>query len=196
MTYSVSSPVTKEESIALAEKLKADYASVELLANEINNNEAILSKPVEYNPGRHTAFRYFWPFLIYAYLAFHAVYIVGVVICVANDDKGGAVLAFFIALAVAAGLLIFGGSHAGKKRDRINKALSDDEYLKKKRYKELAESTNGLREQLDKQLSEFGEYHQLVPFKFRTREHMERVIFLLQTDRAENFSEAVNLLDA
>ena len=188
-------PATKEESISVAEKLKDEYASVEKLLKEINENETILSRPVYYEDRRHTAFRYFWPFLIIAFVAFYVVCFIGTVICVLINDSGGMVLVFFISLAVVAGILVYGGSYAGKKRDRKNKELSDDEYLKKKRYKELVERTNELKIKYNNRISEFSGYHQFVPYQFRTKQHMERVIFLLAANRAENFSEAIRLLN-
>ena len=191
-TDSVSSPTSKEESIALAENLKAEFSALEKLQKEIVDNQTRLGRPVVYNDRRYSAFRFFWPFLIYAYLALNVIYIIGAVISASNQDQGGMVLGFFIGLAAAAGLLIYGGSYAGNKRDRLNKEISDEEYQKRKRYKELAERTNVLITRLNNRKIDNLE---LVPVQFRTKHHMERVIALLQSDRAANFSEALKMLE-
>ena len=188
-------PQTKEESISVAEKLKDEYASVEKLLKEINENETILSRPVVIDGRRYTGFRFFWPFLIYGYLVLMAVYIVGAIICVLNEDSGDMVLVMFIGLAAAGGLMIWGGSLAGRKRDRLNKELSDEEYEKRKRVKELVERTNELKIKYNNKVNEFSGYHQYVPYQFRSKQHMERVVFLLETNKAENFSDAIRLLD-
>ena len=187
--------MTKEESIALAERLKLEYASVEKLQKEISENETILKRPVVTSGNRHSAFRFFWPFLIYAYLVLVTAVIIGAIL--GNKYSTGRCfeIAFFIGLAAAVVLLVIGRVLAGKKRNRINEALAKEEAQHHERQNDLAERTNELRIKLKNKRSEISEYQSIVPMKYRTKQHMDRVLKLLRAGNAESFSDAIDLLD-
>ena len=186
--------MTKEESINLAEKLKAEYAAVEKLQRDISDNETVLKRPVNPSGRRHSAFKFFWPFLIFAYIALNVIYLVGVLISSANNDEGGMIFSLFLGLAAAAGLLIFGGVRAGRKRDRLNQQLADEEYQMRKRQNDLVTRNNELKTKLKNKKHELSQYQNMIPGKFRTKHYMERVLMLLQTGRAESFADAINML--
>ena len=62
--------MSKEDSIALAEKLTHEYKALEKLRTQISDNETILKRPVDGSYAQHAAFKFFWPFFIYAVLAY------------------------------------------------------------------------------------------------------------------------------
>ena len=186
--------MTKEESIELAEKLKAEYGAIEKLQRDISDNETVLKRPVNPSGRRHSAFKFFWPFLIYAYLALNIIYIVGALISGANNDEGGIIASLFLGLGAAAGLLIFGGIRAGRKRDSLNQALADEEYQMRKRQNDLVNRNNELKTKLTSKKREVSQYTSMIPSKFRTKQYMDRVLMLLQTGRAESFADAINML--
>ena len=90
-------PMSKEESIALAEKLKVEYSTIERLNKEVSENETALRRPISLSGRRYSAFRFFWPFLIYAYLALNAVLILGVIVASADDTGSGYMITLFLA---------------------------------------------------------------------------------------------------
>jgi hypothetical protein len=98
--------MSKEESIALAEKLRDEYSAIERLQREINDNQTALKKPVVLFGRRYSMFRFFWPFFIFAYLALNVIYIVGIIISAGNDNEDGFLASFFIAMAAAVGILL------------------------------------------------------------------------------------------
>ena len=55
--------MTKEESIALAEKLSDEYGELEKLQQELNENLSVISKPMP-TPKHHAAFKFFWPYMV------------------------------------------------------------------------------------------------------------------------------------
>jgi hypothetical protein len=186
--------MSKEESIALAEKLKVEYSTIERLHKEVSENETALRRPISLSGRRYSAFRFFWPFLIYAYLALNAVLILGVIFASADDTGSGYMITLFLAFGTAVGLLIFGGVRAGRKRDSLNEELYWDEQNILKKQKELENRTAELKVKLKNKKNDVAEYQKIVPSKYRTKYYMERVILLLQTDRATDFNDAIKSL--
>ena len=187
-------PMSKEESIALAEKLKVEYSTIERLHKEVSENETALRRPISLSGRRYSAFRFFWPFLIYAYLALNAVLILGVIFASADDTGSGYMITLFLAFGTAVGLLIFGGVRAGRKRDSLNEELYWDEQNILKKQKDLENRTAELKVKLKNKKNDVAEYQKIVPSKYRTKYYMERVILLLQTDRATDFNDAIKSL--
>ena len=187
--------MSKEESIALAEKLKNEYVVVDRLQKEVNENESALKRPIVFSGRRYSAFRFFWPFFIYAYLALNAVLIIGVIASSGDDTGTGITVSFLFSLGAAVGLLIFGGIRAKNKRDSLNEQLANDEFQMARRYKERESNTAELKTKLMNKRNELREYQTLVPAKFRSKYYMDRVIILLQTGKAESFTEAIKLLN-
>ena len=138
--------------------------------------------------------RFFWPFLIYAYLALNAVLILGVIFASADDTGSGYMITLFLAFGTAVGLLIFGGVRAGRKRDSLNEELYWDEQNILKKQKDLENRTAELKVKLKNKKNDIAEYQKIVPSKYRTKYYMERVILLLQTDRATDFNDAIKSL--
>lgn len=186
--------MSKEESIALAEKLRDEYSVIERLQKEVNENQTALQKPVVLSGRRYSMFRFFWPFFIYAYIALNAIYLVGMIISSGSNDGDGIIFAFLLGLAAAVGLLIFGGVHAGRKRDRLNEEIGEEENMIRKRHRDLETRTAELITKLNNKKRGVSEYQNLVPIRFRTKHYMERVLILIQTDRAADFYEALGML--
>ena len=187
--------MSKEESIALAEKLRDEYSVIERLQKEVNENQTALQKPVVLSGRRYSMFRFFWPFFIYAYIALNAIYLVGMIISSESNDGDGIIFAFLFGLTAAVGLLIFGGVHAGRKRDRLNEEIGEEENMIRKRHRDLETRTAELITKLNNKKRGVSEYQNLVPIRFRTKHYMERVLILIQTDRAADFYEALGILN-
>ena len=103
-------------------------------------------------------------------------------------------ITLFLAFGTAVGLLIFGGVRAGRKRDSLNEELYWDEQNILKKQKDLENRTAELKVKLKNKKNDVAEYQKIVPSKYRTKYYMERVILLLQTDRATDFNDAIKSL--
>lgn len=195
VTESARPVMSKEESIALAEKLRDEYSAIERLQREINDNQTALKKPVVLSGKRYSMFRFFWPFFIYAYIALYVIYLVGIFISAGINEVDGIIASLFISIAAAVGLLIFGGIYASRKRDRLNEQLGEEEYMIRKRQRDLETHTAEIMNKLSIKKKGVSEYQNLVPIRFRKKHYMERVLILIQTDRAAGFYEAIDMLD-
>ena len=195
VTESARPVMSKEESIALAEKLRDEYSAIERLQREINDNQTALKKPVVLSGKRYSMFRFFWPFFIYAYIALYVIYLVGIFISAGINEVDGIIASLFISIAAAVGLLIFGGIYASRKRDRLNEQLGEEEYMIRKRQRDLETHTAESMRKLTIKKKGVSEYQNLVPIRFRKKHYMERVLILIQTDRAAGFYEAIDMLD-
>ena len=187
--------LSKEESIALAEKLRDEYSAIERLQRELGDNQAALQRPVILSGRRYSAFRFFWPFLIYAYIALNAIYLIGMIISAGSNDETGIAFGFIIGLCAAVGLLIFGGIRAGRKRDIRNEEIAEEEDMIRRRHKDLETRTSEIITKLNNRKRGVSEYQNLVPIKYRTKHYMDRVLILIQTDRAAGFYEALEMLE-
>ncbi len=195
VTESARPVMSKEESIALAEKLRDEYSAIERLQREINDNQTALKKTVVLSGKRYSMFRFFWPFFIYAYIALYVIYLVGIFISAGINEVDGIIASLFISIAAAVGLLIFGGIYASRKRDRLNEQLGEEEYMIRKRQRDLETHTAEIMNKLSIKKKGVSEYQNLVPIRFRKKHYMERVLILIQTDRAAGFYEAIDMLD-
>lgn len=55
--------MTKDESIALAEKLKKSYANMDALKDQIKNNEEQINSRSSTSIKGHSYFKFYWPWL-------------------------------------------------------------------------------------------------------------------------------------
>ena len=109
----ISEPVipqmTKEESLAFADKLIAEYRKLEKLDAEIEENNRQIARPIEAYPKQHAAFKYFWPFLIYAAVSCTVFYFLAGLF---GRSLGFAAILYLLSLASIPFFLIFGGVRA------------------------------------------------------------------------------------
>lgn len=190
---SQSSPMTRDESIELAEKLKKEYNNLERIQKEIDDNNAIISKPVA-AVKRHSAFKFFWPFLVGSVISVNAGWILGFILMLAAGSADTFTTFVVIGVILAIVLLIAGGVHAKNQRDGLNynaELAAKDRY---KRHNELTDKNKELKTRYTATKKRLEKYNDLVPREFRTSRHMDRVRLLIQSGKANDFSEAVNSL--
>ena len=189
------SPQTVEESIELADKLSSKYFALTQIKDEIADCENQIRRsnnvPVA---RRHSAFKFFWPFLIIASVSCSVVTIVGAFIGVASNSEGMAYVGEFLGLIAAAIILVAGGSRARNKRDALNSQIADGEYRQKKARNELEKKLEDLKRRRTGLTKAVEEYNYLVPYSARTKVKMDMVKDLLLSGRAQNFRQAVELI--
>ena len=184
--------LTREESIALADKLSREYKEYERLNQEINDNERTLNRPSDYTFRPHAAFKFFWPFLIYAVIAFWFFYFLFLFIA-SGGSSSAAVIFAVLCLGAPVVLLIIGGIRATRLRDEYNAAESESIRTRKKNEHDLKKRTDELRSKRTVVKRRLDQYNNVVPSAFRTSSRMEKVRILIQSGKAEDFYEAMDM---
>ena len=183
--------MTKEESIALAEKLSKDYKTLERLNKDISDNETILSRPADYQFRPHSAFKFFWPYLIYAAIAFWILYFLFVFIA-SGTSSAGVLIVGMLCLCSPVILLIVGGVKAFRSREEANAAESEAIRRRKVDNENLKKRTDDLRLKRTVITKRLSDYNQIVPPALRTSTRMEKSRVLIQTGKAEDFYDAID----
>lgn len=183
--------MTKEESIALAEKLSKDYKALERLNKDISDNETILSRPADYQFRPHSAFKFFWPYLIYAAIAFWILYFLFVFIA-SGTSSAGVLIVGMLCLCSPVILLIVGGVKAFRSREEANAAESEAIRRRKVDNENLKKRTDELRLKRTVITKRLSDYNQIVPPALRTSTRMEKSRVLIQTGKAEDFYDAID----
>ena len=181
--------MTKEEAIALVAKLSQEYRGLERLQKQISDNEAVINKPVTIEYARHSAFRYFWPFFIYAFLAMW-----GMILLTAIFGGGDSAIVWAILVyAVPIGLLIGGGVYARKRRDEENDAASEMARDRMSRVDELKKQNSELRSKLSAYQMRVGNMDDCIPPALKNSARMDRIKVLLESGKAKDLEEAFAL---
>ena len=171
--------MTKEESIAFAEKAVTLYKNYERLKKEIDDNRSQLSKP---GPDgvvkRYSAFRFFWPYLIYAAVALNVFYFFAQL---SSRSYGMAMFMLLAALVVPVVLLIVGGVSARRKRDASNELAVRAVNDRRRHLDELKKETSMLETGILNQLVIPQPYHLIL-------------IILLKSNKAETIYQAIEML--
>ena len=189
------SPQTVEESIELADKLSSKYFALTQIKDEIADCEARIKRSNSIPPARrHSAFKFFWPFLIIASASCTVVTLIGAFIAVAANSEDIVILAEVLGVIAAAIVLIAGGNRARNKRDALNSQVADEEYRLRKSRNELEKNLEDLKRRRTGLTKAVQDYNYLVPSSARTKAKMDMVKDLLSSGRAQNFRQAVELV--
>jgi len=182
--------MTKEESIELAEKLRKKYKEYESLRKEIDENKHELSRPVNLEHRPHAAFKFFWPFLIVAAGSVMFFYFLALIAGVLP------LMILFVILEIVSPvvILIIAGKRARRLRDELNSREINQIRTRKKRIKDLTDRNGELEPKCAEIKKELDEYKELIPIPSRTSAKMEKVLTLLKTGKAEDFSSALEML--
>lgn len=181
--------MTKEESIAFADKLIAEYKKLEKITQEIEENEHQMNRPVESYPKQHAAFKYFWPFLIYAAVSFTVFYFLAGVL--GRNSMGTTMFLLLLALGSIPAFLIIGGVRARRIRDELNAAEISFLNNKKEHLLELKKETSILQTKKRTMQKEIKEYEAMLPASLRSSSQISRAKILIQSGKAEDFADAV-----
>jgi len=180
--------MTKEESIAFADKLINDYKKLEKITKEIEENEQQMNRPIESYPKQHAAFKYFWPFLIYAAVSFTVFYFLAGLF---SNSSGLAIVLLLLALGSIPAFLIIGGVRARRIRDELNAAEISFLNNKKDHLLELKKETSILQTKKRTMQKEIKEYEEMLPASLRSSSQISRAKILIQSGKAEDFADAV-----
>ena len=181
--------MTKEESIAFADKLISEYKKLEKISQEIEDNEHQMNRPIESYPKQHAAFKYFWPFLIYAAVSFTGFYILAGLF--GRSSAGLTMVLLLLALASIPFFLIYGGIRARRIRDELNSAEISFLNNKKDHLEDLRKENSILKTKQRTMLKDIKEHEAMLPPSLRSSAQISKAKILIQSGKAEDFADAV-----
>jgi len=181
--------MTKEESIAFADKLISEYKKLEKISQEIEDNEHQMNRPIESYPKQHAAFKYFWPFLIYAAVSFTGFYILASLF--GRSSVGLTMVLLLLALASIPFFLIYGGIRAIRIRNELNAAEISFLNNKKDHLEDLRKENSILKTKQRTMLKDIKEHEAMLPPSLRSSAQISRAKILIQSGKAEDFADAV-----
>ena len=184
--------MSKEESLALAEKLTHEYKALEKLRTQISDNETIIKRPVDGSYAQHAAFRFFWPFFIYAVFAYILVGVLGRIF-VARETG---MIWVFLLVAVPVGVLIYGGIHSCRKRDRLNAEASELARARRDNADKLRKETEEMKSKLKTLETRVSKMDSAIPAHHRNSGHMAKVKTLIEAGKADSLEDALALCEA
>ena len=188
------SDMSVEESIKLAEKLSEGYEDLKTIKSEMDACEAEIRSKREYKERvRYSAFRFFWPFLIIAAVAYVFVVLAFSMIALSSGNTEFPSFAYLIAFIVAGIILLVGGSRARNKRDSLNVSVINLERERQKRLRDLEVKYSKLKQVREEVRKMVCEYDYIVPASMRNKLTMDLVKDFLSTGRAQTFTDALEL---
>lgn len=183
--------MSKEESLALAEKLTHEYKALEKLRTQISDNETIIKRPVDGSYAQHAAFKFFWPFFIYAFIAYIAVAVLARIF-VAKETTGLWVL---LLIGVPVGLLIYGGVHSCRKRDILNAEASELARARRDNADKLKRETEEMKSKLKTLETRVSKMDSAIPAHHKNSGHMAKAKTLIEAGKADSLEDALALCD-
>lgn len=185
--------MTKDESIALAEKLKKSYANLDALKDQIKNNEAQINSRSSTSIRGHSYFKFYWPWLVIAAVLFILIGFIhkSFFRYSANDVQYTFMALKYIIPIVA---LIAGAFVAGVKKENDSNQVLAAERSAEEAVEKLRTANEDNRKQIERIRRELEEYNTLVPSKARTKTTMSKVASMLKTGKAEDFEDAISKL--
>lgn len=185
-------PESKEESLELADKLFRKYKDLERINKEIEDVRMRLAIPVERVPKQHAAFRYFWPFLVYAAVSFGIFYTIGYLLAIISSTTG--VLFILIGLISIPIFIITGGVKAVRYREEMNAGEIKNHARRIEQQESDKKTSDTLYKKRQRFLDDLRKYDLIVPRDLRNSAAMSKVKVLMQAGKAENFTEAIEIL--
>ena len=185
--------MTKEESIALAEKLQKCYANLDGLKEQIDRNEKQMKSRSSTTIKGHTYIRYFWPWLVAALVAF---FLVGFIHNSAFRYSVNSVQYTFMALRyiIPIIVIIVGVIVAGFKKESDSRQVEFAQRSAAETITKLRTANEDNRKKIERIELELEEYRSLIPAKARSKTAMFKVVSMLKTGKAENLEDAISKL--
>jgi len=181
------------ESLKFVEDLQEKYHEMEKLAGEAEHNLELMKSPVETNYRRHSFIRFYWPFMLIAFIAFDVLFIWWIIMAGARDSNL-LVLYSILLFAVPVALLIIGIPIATVKRNNANKTFDNLEELNIRKRRELKDRTEELKREYNSKESQMAKYNKIVPQDFRSSASMARIRILLKSGKATDYYDALEKL--
>lgn len=179
--------MSKTESIALLEKLASKYGSLERTQKEIKDLEQAIEKTTTYQAKPYSAFRFFWPYMVYSAIAAAIFVVLAFVVF--------PLFSVFIAAAyiVPIVLTIVGAVRARRLRERYNNDLFNSETNRRRKKREDEERLSQLRSNEKSLKKQLEKYDEMVPVNMRNKSRLTMAKRMLEMDKVHSFEEAMKL---
>lgn len=179
------------DSIIFVDNLKSRYTEVEKMQKAIIDNESRLIRPLELNYRSYSFFRFFWKYLLFAFISFYLLLIIAA-LAAGNDTAFNIFLA--IAFIAPVALLITGGVLSAKRREEENEAISMGNQRAKDSRQRLEKETAELKNTLAIKKRELYKAASVLPEDFRKSTSMSQIKRLLESGKASSIKEAILIL--
>ena len=195
----VAEQLTAEDSIALAQKLESKYRLLRESEEELADCEKELKRlgPATFKSApRYSAFRFFWPSLIFSQLAGGGAAIVVLLIAVACGIDSDGLEAIesplkLIIVLVAGVYLIIASIFARKKRDRLNAKIIEDENYQRERRRTLETRIIKIQSDIAYKEQDLRQYDNWIPDRMRNAESIRQARLRIESGELNNLYEAV-----
>ena len=185
--------MTKEESIALAEKLQKNYANLDALKEQIEKNESEIRSRSSQRVKGHSFIRYYWPWIIIAIVLYFLIgffHNVGFRYAADNVQYGLMNLRGFAPVIA----LVVGAIVAGVKKGNNQNQVEAAEHSIAETVAKLEKANEDNKAKITRIENELQEYTPLIPRRARTKTAMFKVASMLKTGKAEDFEDALSKL--
>ncbi len=193
----VAERLSKEDSISLASELEKRFAERTRIKREIFDleHESLKYRLPSKRP-RYSAFRFFWPFLIWSQLAVVGVAIMLIIFLFAGafdnySSDSIKALVYLLGIPAEGVTMIIGAVVARLKRDRLNMKLEEEEQIIINKQRNIEVRIAELRSILNQCEYNLPGLENRVPAFLRTEPGMRKVRMLLESGEAEDFDQAV-----
>ena len=199
--------MTREDSIELADRLENDYSKLEKLQKESYQNTKEIDRP--YTPrrkmGKEERLGFNWypviGFLVCIPLLILALLFYVFAFAMRWDHKPGAdlyqvlsMVMVVLSVIVFLGLQVIGSKRNRAEVTRFNEGVEREVKTREEKMSSLKKRNIEIDLEIADLQKELSEYNETVPQHFRTGSYMFQVKKLLQTEKAEDFDEAITLL--
>ena len=189
--------LSKEDSLSLASELEKRFAERTRIKREISDleHESLKYRLPSKRP-RYSAFRFFWPFLIWSQLAVVGVAIILIVFLFAGafdnySSEGIKALVYLLAIPAEGVTMIIGAVVARIKRNKLNMKLEEEEQVIVNKQRNIEVRIAELRGLLRNYDYNTEDLEKRVPAFLRSEQGMRKVRMLLESGEAEDFDHAV-----
>ena len=184
-----------EDSLILVEKLQKEYTELEKLNQEIEDNKAILAKPLDTSHRRFSMFRFFWPYLIGAAVAFLLFDMIMVGSSISSPTYDTMIVPGILMIVVPLGIIIAGVVLAIKRAARENEYIAEREVRDIENRKELEKKTESLISKRNVLKQKLDKDEEIVPVALRRSSSMTQLKLLIKSGKAQDYYEAVEILN-
>lgn len=185
------SSMSKTEIIELCDMLGTKYYSLAKMQSEIDSISNSLRNDALYQPKRYSAFRFFWPFLIYGAVSFSICYILALLSYSSFPLMCFLLIGCFVLPIV---FVIVGGVRARILRAQCTRDAENNAYRRRVKMDEDRERLDDLISSEKKLRAELALYDSIVPENMRNKSRMGYARKMLETDKAKTFEEAMHLI--
>ena len=185
--------MTKEESIAFAEKLQKNYANLDAAKEQIAKNESEIKSRSTHKVKGHSYFKYFWPWIRAAVVIYFLIgFIHKMGFRYAMDDVQYTLIN--LRRLIPFFTLVTGAIVAGVKKANNSHQVSLAEQSTYDTIAKLELANKDNLKKIERIEEELAEYKSLVPPKARSKTAMFKIVSMLKTGKAEDFDDAVDKL--